>query len=575
MSSIEFADKTERKRFILELPKNNKGHSKYSLEEQEAVFGPKRQVLIAGDVRLFNRANIAEQYKNIQCDRALVAALWEEMGGKAVELLTGIFAFAVLELEFDRIYLARDRVGGRSIYYSTAGDIIRVSNDPAYISSRLSHKTIDPIALRDYLSCAFVPGYRTMIEEINELRPGSIMELPHGRSFHYWKIEEKLAAVEPSLAQSAAELRMLLEEVMSEYLPEGPVGSYLSGGIDSSLVTAIARSLHKKSEVHTFSIHFGPSLPNELQFSSLAAQHCNTQHHQVEVSEKQMWGMLPECMQLLDDPIGDPLTIPNLILGRTAKQYTSTILNGEGGDPCFGGPKNQPMLLSQLYAVEQAAPSHVSSTAKPLRFPSKEGSEVTSNLVADYMASFQKCSSDLNILLKPDLLKACLKEPSVFSHDLKAKTSFLNRLMFINTKYKGADHILTKVNNLTSSCGIVGLSPLFDQRIVDYSLTVPPKYKLQGAEEKAILKAAVADLLPAAILTRPKSGMMVPVQYWFRERWNKEAKALLLSKNCILLHYLDRKIIEQWLNYEGDAWARYGVKLWLLVSLEYWLRARF
>ena len=145
--------------------------------------------------------------------------------------------------------------------------------------------------------------------------------------------------------------------------------------------------------------------------------------------------------------------------------------------------------------------------------------------------------------------------------------------MFINTRFKGADHILTKVNNLTSALGLEGRSPLFDRRIVDLSLTVPPQYKLSGAEEKAVLKAAVRDLLPEAILKRPKSGMMVPVQLWFRRQWRRRARALLLSRRACIRDYLNREVIREWLDYRGDTWSRYGVKLWLLVSLELWLRS--
>jgi asparagine synthase (glutamine-hydrolysing) len=106
------------------------------------------------------------------------------------------------------------------------------------------------------------------------------------------------------------------------------------------------------------------------------------------------------------------------------------------------------------------------------------------------------------------------------------------------------------------------------------SLTIPPRYKLSGAQEKAVLKKAVADLLPESILLRPKSGMMVPVQLWFRKRWHRHARALLLSRRAKVREYLDQELIREWLEYRGDVWSRYGVKLWLLVSLEIWLQGR-
>jgi asparagine synthase (glutamine-hydrolysing) len=144
--------------------------------------------------------------------------------------------------------------------------------------------------------------------------------------------------------------------------------------------------------------------------------------------------------------------------------------------------------------------------------------------------------------------------------------------MALNIKFKGADHILTKVNNLTRAAGIEGRSPLFDQRVVELSMQIPPEYKLSGVEEKAVLKQAVSDLLPEAILQRPKSGMMVPVQLGFQQHWRRESRALLLNRHAAIAPYLNQTVIRQWLEYRGDIWRRYGVKLWLLVSLEIWLQ---
>lgn len=459
-----------------------------------------------------------------------------------------MFAFVVWDAEQQEVWLVRDRVGARTLYYSITGSRYWIAPRLRTLQQALS-PAVDLVALRDYLCCAFVPGERTMWQGIREVRPGSIVRLPGTEVTSYWQLEERLIEPAQPLEWHARKLRSLLEQVIQESLPPGEaVGCYLSGGLDSSLVAALAKNLHAES-VHTYSIHFGSATPNELEFSSLVAEHCQTTHHIIEITPQQMWDLHAEALGYLDDPIGDPLTVPNLILGRAAKQSVNVILNGEGGDPCFGGPKNQPMLLTNLYQSEHAP-----------------------DLVAAYLASYQKCASDLPRLLKPEVWQAVKEVPSVFAPELFGTGSYLNRLMFINTKFKGADHILTKVSNLTRACGLEGRSPLFDQRIVEMSLTIPPEYKLNGATEKAVLKAAVQDLLPDAIIARPKSGMMVPVQYWFRHLWPKQARSLLLSKQASIRPYLNQELIRDWLDYRGDTWSRYGVKLWLLVSLELWLQ---
>lgn len=522
----------------------------------QPAFSPQRRLAVIGDVWLSNSTQLLREagLPPTTDDAGIIAALWERHGQAAVTQLQGMFAFAVWNLAQRELWLARDAVGARTIYYTTAGATRFVAPKLQTLARRLS-PDIDLIALRDYLCCAFVPGERTMWRGISELRPGTLLRLPADEKQIYWQVREQLAESAQSLAWHAQTLRAELDKVIGEYLPaQAPVGVYLSGGLDSSCVVALAARLHTHP-VHTYSIHFGDETPNELEFSSLVAVHCRTTHHLIEISTEQMWSLLPETMALLDDPIGDPLTIPNLILGRAAKQDVDVILNGEGGDPCFGGPKNQPMLLDRLY--------------RPAIEP-----DSARNLVAAYLDSFQKCSPDLPRLLNAEVWRAVKDEPSVFAPELAGTGSFLNRLMFINTKFKGADHILTKVNNLTQAVGLQGRSPLFDRRVVALSQTIPPEYKLSGAEEKAVLKAAVRDLLPDRILTRPKSGMMVPVQLWFRKYWQRQARALLLSRRARSRELLNQELIRDWLDYRGDTWGRYGVKLWLLVSLELWLQAQ-
>lgn len=526
-----------------------------AISHAQPALSPKERFVVVGDIWLSNRTELLQRmevgaYKCTPTDSHLVAQMWELKGVESLMLLEGMFALCVWDRQSQVLWLGRDRTGSRTLYYTITGST-------RWIAPRLTTLTpyrsaeLDLVALRDYLSCAFVPGEQTLWRQVRELRPGTCLHLPGETVQVYWQVQEQITDAEQPLEWHGKKVRSLLDQVVQEHLPVGePVGAYLSGGLDSSCITALAAKFHD-STVHTYSIHFGSDCPNELEFSSLVAQHCHTQHHILEITPAQMWEKLLITMAQLDDPIGDPLTVPNYLLGQLARETVKVILNGEGGDPCFGGPKNQPMLLNQLY-------SPVTSSEPP-------------ELLQVYLASFQKCALDLPQLLQPDVW-AAVQAPSVFTADLYSAGTYLNRLMTLNIKFKGADHILTKVNNLTRSAGLEGRSPLFDQRIVDKAMQIPPEYKLAGAQEKAVLKQAVADLLPEAILRRPKSGMMVPVQLWFRTLWRKRARALLLNRKAAIAPYLNQSLIREWLDYRGDAWNRYGVKLWLLVSLEIWLQ---
>jgi asparagine synthase (glutamine-hydrolysing) len=515
------------------------------------TFSPSQRFILIGEVWLSTRASLPDREPHLS-DLQAIALAWEKWETATLEKLTGSFALAVWDREYQKLYLSRDPTGSRNLYYTTQGSTRWIA--PTLRTLNPFHpREIDPIALRDYLCCSFVPGDRTMWLGTRELRPGTTLCLPTERIGHYWQLPN-FQTPRPDLAtleDSSQQLRHLLTQVVREYLPppELPVGCFLSGGLDSSCVTALATQLHAGS-VHSYSIHFGSESPNELEFSGLVAQHCGTQHHILEITFRQMWEELPATMAWLDDPIGDPLTVPNLLLGRLASQDVSIVLNGEGGDPCFGGPKNQPMLLHQIY-----------------------GTSSDVDLLTAYLQSFQKCAQDLPQLLKPDVWMAVKDADMVFSKDLLDPGDYLNRLMSLNIKFKGADQILTKVYNLTTATGIEGRSPLFDRRIVELSMQIPPEFKLSGTQEKAVLKQAVRDLLPDEIILRPKSGMMVPVQLGFQKYWQWQARKLLLNKKAAIAPYFDRSLIRDWLDYQNDPWRRYGVKLWLLVSLELWLRA--
>jgi asparagine synthase (glutamine-hydrolysing) len=513
------------------------------------------KVILCGEVILDNAPELRQQFCLPDAAPAsLLAEVFRLHGASVICHARGMYAVAIWEPLTKRLTLLRDGVGARTLYYAT-------TSRSAWFSLRLEtlrktpniSSTLSLSALRNYLSCAFVPGAETLWQDILEVRPGSAVSLPEGRSQTVWEPKEAVWERKEPMEVTASRLRLLLEDAVQVCLPSSEsTGVFLSGGLDSSLVTALVARFAPK-DVYTYAIHFGADYPNELPFSSMVAQHCNTKHRIIELTGKQIGAMLPETLALLDDPIGDPLTTPNLILGRTAAQDTKVILNGEGGDPCFGGPKNLPMLLQELYGGTEAR-------------------------AEAYLRSYQKCYDDLPRLLSPQLTSALSALPpqeawfDPYLGEESGMAHYLNRLMRVNTLLKGADHILTKVSNLTEANGIIGRSPLFDRRIVEASFAIPPEYKQAGAIEKAVLKEAVADLLPTAILTRPKSGMLVPVQGWFKRDLKRMARGMLLSRHARIRPYIRQEVLREWLAYRGNLFPRHGVKLWLLLTLEIWLQ---
>lgn len=514
------------------------------------------QIVVSGELVVDNQAAWRQQLGLPNADAGtLLAELYAQKGIEAAGELFGMMAVALWDDRQQQLILLRDGVGHRTLYHTIEGQAcwfasrLRPLRRCPAVSGELSLT-----ALQKYLTFSFVPGTETMWQGVAELRPGSALSLPDKRQQFFWQPTELTEQPDEPIEAHAARLRPILEAAVRDCLPaSGPVGVYLSGGLDSSLVTALTVKF-APGPVHTYAIHFGSRYANELPFAQQVADHCGTRHQVLDVSGRRIRHHLFETLAALDDPIGDPLTVPNYLLGRAASQDTTLILNGEGGDPCFGGPKNQPLILQELYQ------------------PDSSRGEV-------YLRSYRKCYDDLPRLLKP-AVQAALREAAPQEALLNPILNngrlhhFLNKLMYINVRFKGADHILTKVNNLTTANGLLGRSPLFDQRIVAASFAIPPAYKLQAANEKAVLKRAVEDLLPPAIINRPKSGMRVPVQGWFRRELWLYARWMLLRPGARIWAYCNREVVWEWLKYEGLVWPRYGARLWLLLTLEVWLQAQ-
>ena len=474
--------------------------------------------------------------------------------------------YAVAAVDPDgSVTLYRDPIGERSLYYALVdGRFLFASSLPALLATGLIEPRLDHPALAAYLACAFVPSHRTLIEGVHKVLPGERVQFKDN-SFRREQLY-RLAAETPDGAESelalGSILRDALEAAVRARLPEdGVVGASLSGGIDSSLVVAIAARQHQ-NPVRTYSISFGERYRNELEFSSRVAEVFGTRHTIIEISAKTILHHFDDTIRSLSDPVGDPLTVPNALLFREAANDVGELLNGEGGDPCFGGPKNLLMLLAHLLGDGR----HSAAV---------KGYERESS----YLRSYGKCYDDLPAMLSPEVYQSAAQDPiegwfRPYFTDSRWP-SFVNKLMAINIRFKGTHHILSKLDHLSRPFGIQPRSPLFDRAIVDVSFRIPPRLKLRGTVEKYILKRAVADLLPPEIIDRPKCGMLVPVEAWFRGPLKKAAKERLLD-GLEPYGIFERSYLERLLHgHLPEVQPRRGEEIWLLMTLEAWLRSVF
>lgn len=515
-----------------------------------------------GEVTLFNAAQLRRRLGTDApppdcADGLLLLACYARFGRAGLAAADGMFALAVSD--GTDLVLARDHVGARTLFHT------RVRGNWAAATSlrALRHwpgfdTGLHLPAVRSFLTFAYLPGKETLLRGIHEVLPGRCLRMRPDGSIDeqvFWEPEEDVENRAPH--EHAQRLRELLESATARRLPAGePVAVLLSGGIDSSLVTALATKLHEQP-VRSYSIGFDGTTPNELAYSGLVATHCHTIHRVLTVPGTAVAERLAHTVSLLDCPVGDPLTVPNLMLAEAAAaDGARTILNGEGGDPVFGGPKNLPMLIFELFRDDPAPDARARA----------------------YLDSYRKCHGDLPVLLTPGVLAELSDAPpltEVLTPYLRPgrMTSLLNQLLHTNLRTKGAHHILTKVERLTAASGVEGRAPLFDRDVIDYSFRVPPNLKLNGTTEKWILKESVRDLLPATIVDRPKSGMRVPVQEWLTGPLAELGNDLLFGPSARARDLFRADTLRGWLRGEGSLLPRQGGKLWLVLTLELWLRS--
>jgi asparagine synthase (glutamine-hydrolysing) len=460
----------------------------------------------------------------------------------------------------DRLVVARDAAGVRTAYWGRHGGRVLVAVEPkGVVAAPGFPRRIHPPSVAQFLAFSFVPGERTALADLFEIPAGHRLDvdLASGTTrLVRWFLHEEIDVADGPAEAWVAPTRAAIDRAVATRLPDGePVSTFLSGGLDSSLVTAAAAvSRRERGEPPpiSWSLHFGERYPHELEFAGAVADRVGTDHRVVEVSGRAVATDLRRLVWHLDEPIGDPVTAGNFVLAEAAARESAWILNGEGGDPLFGGPKNLPMLLAHWYP-----------TGTDPRFRE-----------AQYLATWRRAGEEIGTLLHPDVLAEVDLERDLdgvvrpyFVAD--RPKYFLNKLMVANMRLKGAHLILPKVDRMLGAHAVAPLSPLFDQDVLRLSLEMPPTAKLRFGVEKWVLKQAYADLLPRAVIDRPKSGMRVPVRWWFQGELKRVARDLLSPRAVRRGGVFRPDRVREILRYRT---GRDGLRIWMLVTFELWRR---
>lgn len=462
----------------------------------------------------------------------------------------------------NKLTLFRDKAGRRTLFYTDSNETLSFASESRILSKDPSFSPdLSPASLAQYLAFSYVPGENTMLRGLKELKSGNALDTQTKQQSPYFQPEKELdqnTHPKDYVENFREQFYQSIERTRPAWMENFAV--FLSGGIDSSIVTAALADQYGADKVKAFGIHFGEHFPNELEHIRVVAKHTGVECEEVEVNPKSFLPCLHEIVENLNDPIGDPVTMPNYLLAKhVAAQGYQGVYNGEGGDPIFGGPKNMTMLLHHWY-----------------------GNHSTQNHREQaYIASYRRSYEEISTLLTPEWqakinttrdLEATLSPMFQTPHP----QSFLKKLLLINMRQKGAHLILPKVERMLGAHGITPLSPLFDESLIELCMQLPGDLILKNGIEKVILKEAFRSKLPASIIDRPKSGMRVPVHYWLKGEMKRYAKKMLSKKRLERSGIFDPKRVKQLLNYETkEGPGRYGIKLWMLLTFELWREDMF
>jgi asparagine synthase (glutamine-hydrolysing) len=489
---------------------------------------------------------------------------YREQGIKAFSDLQG--AYIIIVRDNDTFHLIRDGAGVRTVYFAMIRNRFFFAVEPKGILAVPDFpRKIRPGAVAQYLTFSFIPGQQTMLQGLEELPAGHRLKFFPGKDkepeLERFFIFEDNTSCQPGPEDDAwpRHFSKYFQKSVKDRLrlmPGESVGVFLSGGLDSSIVAAeVAR--HHSQTVRSFCIHFGKKYPNELEFARAAARACGTEHEEVLIRPKDFLPKLRRMIYHLDDPIGDPITLPNFELARRVSRDIRWIFNGEGGDPVFGGPKNIPMLLHHWYG----------GIKRDKYFRERM-----------YLASYQRAYDDLKNLLNPDFFKKIDQNKELIGvlspyFNTSQPPGMLEKLLAMNIRLKGAHLILPKVDRMIGAWGITPMAPLFDERLIKFAFQIPGRMKLAGGIEKLILKKAYSHILPEEIINRPKSGMRVPVHFWFQKEMKRYARSILKTKTVKEVGIFNPERVNQLLKYDIEALnPRFGLRLWMLITFEIWRR---
>ena len=525
-------------------------------------------------------------------DTEVIVHLYEELGPQCLEKLRGMFAFAIWNENTKTLFLARDRVGIKPLYYSLTNEaLIFASEIKAILADPSVDREIAPEMIDRFLTFLYMPGEETLLRGICKLAPGYYLEIKNGRPTlrQYWDLQfDQPSTRRQSLRDAESELQALLSETVKLHMiADVPVGVLLSGGIDSTGVLSYAMHETDK-EVSSFTVGFaGKDVADERPYAKLAADTFGTRHYDMTITPEDFASFMPEYVRCMEEPVCEPPAIALYYVSKLARNYVTVLLSGEGGDEAFAGYSNYRNLVWLERVKRGLAPmngvlSHGLSLASSL-FNSPRLAQYVPLMNESFPDYYNGRTSNphrntgnaLGKLYSDAFAQGIDRERSLEPvRRLQARVrnqNTLDAMLYIDTKTWLPDDLLVKADKMTMANSIELRVPLLDHRLLEFAASLPPNFKLRGLTPKYILKKALSKRIPPAILNRKKTGFPVPYESWLRSDLKEVVWSVLMDSRTVERGYFSKDAIERLLRANSNG-TNYSKEIFSLLSLELWQR---
>jgi asparagine synthase (glutamine-hydrolysing) len=524
-------------------------------------------------------------------DTEVIVHLYEEFGTDCLQKLRGMFAFAIWDEKSKSLFIARDRVGIKPLYFHLSGDsLIFGSEIKAILADPSVTRKIAPDVIDRFLTFLYLPGEQTLLKGVQKLEPGHYLIAKNGSvtTKAYWDLNFGDQNSGTTLEQAERALEDLLSETVKLHMiADVPVGVLLSGGVDSTGVLSFAVDGTDK-KVSSFTVGFaGTQVADERPFAKLAADKFGTQHYEMTIAAKDFAGFMPQYVWHMEEPVCEPPAIALYYVSKLARNYVTVLLSGEGGDEAFAGYTNYRNLV-WLERIKTGISPFRGIAAKGLKFANSvfgiHRAAQYAPLMTDRFPSYYYSRTSnpyvfsgnrLGEVYSPEFARNIDRERTLKPvRELQQRVrgqNTLDAMLYIDTKTWLPDDLLIKADKMTMANSIELRVPLLDHKILEFAASLPPKFKLNGFNLKYILKRALSKRIPREIRERKKTGFPVPYEAWLRTDLKDMVHSVLTDRRTIERGYFRKDSIENLLKMNSDG-HNYSKEVFSLLSLELWQR---